>query len=187
MIQMENLYFILVIALLIGIIFWIHISNTLKQENKINVEQEENFDSNILTQTPYSRCKKLGVNKFMVRDLRTKLWLTSGQEEGFNKFLPGRFGVPLIMSEEPDEYLPLRTVVDPNDYLVSTYSGDGIRTVTNPTSIYFIIQVFIYNGFNVLGYVSESNTQHYLMIDNDGYITNTTDPEQASRVEIITL
>lgn len=185
---MENIYFVIIIALLVGIIYWIHTSHTSHtQTSNPETKHEENFDSNILTLTPYSRCEKLGSNKFMIRDLRTKLWLVSGQEEGFNKFLPGRFGVPLMMSETPDEYLPLRTIVDPNEYLVVTYSGNGIRTVSNPTSTYFVIQVFIYNGFNVLGYISESNTQHYLIIDNNGYISNTIDPEQASIVEIITL
>ena len=178
--NIENLYFIIIVLLLIGIIYWIHNTYT-KSEEKFD------SDSNILTLNPYERCQTLGVKKFTVRDLRTKLWLTSGLEEGFNRFLPGRFGISLMMSEKPDEYLPLRTVSDPNDYLIATYNGDGIRTVSNPTSKFFIIQVFIYNGFNILGYISESDTMHYLYINDDGTISNTTDPKKASIIEIISL
>jgi hypothetical protein len=89
------------------------------------------------------------------------------------------------MSENPDNYLPLRTIADPNDYLLATYKGNGIRTVSNPNSQYFIIEVFIYNGYNVLGYLSESKTQLYLYVDNDGHITSHSNPESASKVEII--
>ena len=90
-----------------------------------------------------------------------------------------------MMSDNPGEYLPLRTIADPNDYLLATYKGNGIRTVSNPYNQYFIIQVFIYNGHNVLGYISESNAQYYLSIDNDGHITSVINPESASKIEIL--
>lgn len=190
---MDNLYFFAIMAVLIFAIYYIHTTYTssdVKSEANTKVGSEENFSSdgsNILSLNPYARCEMLGVKKFMVRDLRTKLWLVDGQEEGFNKFLPSRFGVPLMMSEKPDEYLPLRLVADPNEYLLSNYTGNGsgIRTISNPMNEFYVIQVFIYNGFNVLGYIAESGIQHYLYIDNNGYITNTTNPEQASRVEIV--
>lgn len=192
---MDNLSFFLIIFVVIIAIYWIHTSST----NTNNTSQEEkegfahssnsanssNCDSNILTLNPYERCKVLGVSKFMVRDMKTNLWLTAGLQEGFNKFLPGRFGVPLVMSERPDEYLPLRTVSDPNDYLLATYSGDGIRTVSNPYNSTFVIQVFIYKGFNVLGYIDEGETQLYLSIDSNGNISSTSNPSDASAVEIV--
>lgn len=193
---MDNLYFFTIIFILIVAIYYIHTSkneNIIKEENEkkeefTNMSSDSfNCDSNILTLNPYARCKILGVSKFMVRDIKTRLWLTAGLEEGFNKFLPGKFGVPLMMSEKPDEYLPLRTVADPNDYLLATYSGDGIRTVSNPYNITFVIQVFIYRGFNVLGYVNESENQMYLSIDDNGNITSTPNPDEASGVEIIEL
>lgn len=190
---MENLYFFLIILIVIVAIYWIHTSsinaNIIVQEEEKegfnNSANSSNCNSNILTLNPYERCKILGVSKFMIRDLRTNLWLTAGLQEGFNKFLPGRYGISLVMSERPDEYLPLRTVTDPNDYLLATYSGDGIRTVSNPYNSTFVIQVFIYNGFNVLGYMDEGETQLYLLIDDNGNISSTPNPSEASAVEIV--
>ena len=197
---MENQIFFVIMVILIFGIFYIHLTCPKDlNENNENNKNNENFDvvknqddvavcgeqGDLLTLNPYQRCLILGKKKFMIRDLRTKLWLISGQEEGFNKFLPGRFGVSLLMSEDPGEYLPLRTLADPNDYLLATYSGNGIRTVSNPNAKYFIIQVFIYNGYNVLGYINESNEQLYLYIDSDGHITSTQNPSNASVIEII--
>lgn len=181
---MENIYFFLIILVVIISIYWVHTTST--NALKISQEEKELFDSsNILTLNPYERCKVLGVSKFMIRDLKTNLWLTAGLQEGFNKFLPGKFGIPLVMSERPDEYLPLRTVSDPNDYLLATYSGDGIRTVSNPYNSTFVIQVFIYNGYNVLGYINEGEKQLYLSIDSNGDISSTPNPSEASIVEIL--
>lgn len=194
---MDNFIFFAIIILVILSIYYIH--TTYENNKYVNEEEKENFnnfnnsrntrncDENILTLNPYERCRILGVNKFMVRDLKTNLWLTAGLQEGFNKFLPGRYGVSLIMSDKPDEYLPLRTVTNPNDYLLSTNSGDGIRTVSNPYNKTFIIQVFIYNGFNVLGYIDEADKQLYLSIDNNGNISSTSKPSEASIVEIVEL
>lgn len=192
---MDNLSFFLIIIAVAIAIYWIHTSSTntnnTSQEEKegfahsTNSTNSSNCNSNILTLNPYERCKVLGVSKFMVRDLKTNLWLTAGLQEGFNKFLPGRFGIPLVMSERPDEYLPLRTVSDPNDYLLATYSGDGIRTVSNPYNSTFVIQVFIYKGFNVLGYIDEGENQLYLSIDSNGNISSTPNPSEASVVEIV--
>ena len=190
--MMENLYFFLIILVVAVGIYWIRTSS--KNANYTDQEEKEGFahlanstdcNSNVLSLNPYERCKILGVSKFMVRDLKTKLWLTAGLQEGFNKFLPGRFGVPLIMSHRPDEYLPLRTVSDPNDYLLATYDGNGIRTVSNPYNKTFVIQVFIHNGYNVLGYINEEDIQLYLSIDSNGNIITTPNPSKASIVEIV--
>ncbi len=181
----NQIFFIIIIILILGI-YYIHIQHSLQENFILNDENNINDgSSDLLTLNPYERCNILGVKKFMIRDLRTKLWLSSGQEEGFNKFLPGRFGVPLVMSENPDEYLPLRTVADPNDYLLVTYKGNGIRTVSNPYTKYFIIQVFIYEGYNVLGYLDEAEKLKYIYIDNDGHISSTSKPHKASIIEII--
>lgn len=197
---MDNLLFFIIIVGIILVIYYIHHTSP---EQKLLSESEnknsENFDifpnqdnlskcagqGDVLTLNPYTRCELMSQKKFMIRDIRTQLWLISGQDEGFNKFLPGRFGNVFMMSDNPGEYLPLRTITDPNDYLLSTYKGNGIRTVSNPNNQYFIIQVFIYNGYNVLGYISESNVQYYLSIDNDGHISSVIDPESASKVEIL--
>ena len=195
---MDNLLFFIIIIGVILVIYYIHHTspNTKllsESENKENFDIFPNQDElsqcdgqgDMLTLTPYKRCELMAKKKFMIRDLRTQLWLISGQEEGFNKFLPGRFGNVFMMSDKPDDFLPLRTIADPNDYLLATYKGNGIRTVSNPYNQYFVIQVFIYNGFNVLGYISESNAQYYLSIDNDGHIISVLDPESASKVEIL--
>jgi len=190
---MDNLIFFLIIILVVLAIYYMDLNSP---KTKAQIDSEEKFDSlnndnndcvqsDILSLNPYHRCKVLGVNKFMIRDLRTKLWLTDGMQEGFSKFLPGKFGVPLMMSAKPDEYLPLRTVADPNDYLLATYSGDGIRIVSNPYNQTFVLQVFIYNGYNVIGYLNEANTQLYLNIDDNGNITSTLEPSKASIIEII--
>ena len=191
---MDNLYFFLIILIVVIAIYYIHTSSennkNLIQKEKENFENTENSNltctsNDILSLNPYHRCKVLGVNKFMIRDLRTNLWLTDGLEEGFSKFLPGKFGVPLVMSEKPDEYLPLRTVVEPNDYLLATYNGQGIRVVANPYNSTFVLQIFIYNGYNVIGYINEGNLQLYLVIDDNGNITSTTKPSEASVVQIV--
>ena len=180
---MENQIFFVIIMIIIVIIYYIHIN--YNSQTTINENFDINENNNLLSLNPNQRCKTLGVNKFMIRDLRTKLWLTSGQNEGFNKFLPGRFGVSLMMSENPNEYLPLRTVSDPNDYLLATYSGEGIRTITNPYTQYFIIQIYIYNYHNILGYIKENEETVYLYIDDNGNILSTSNPDEASKIEII--
>ena len=188
---MSNLYYFTIILIVVLVILYICESSTnIIYATNINQEKEgfvnsASCDSNIMLLNPYERCKVLGVSKFMVRDLRTNLWLTAGLQEGFNKFLPGKFGIPLMMSDKPDEYLPLRTVSDPNDYLLATYSGDGIKTVSNPYNKTFVLQVFIYKGFNVLGYINEGGTQLYLSIDDNGNIISTSNPSTASIVEIV--
>lgn len=187
---MDNLDFFLIILIVIIAIYFIHISF---ENNKHVVQEKEDFlnsnstctQNNILSLNPYHRCKILGVNKFMIQDLKTNLWLTDGLENGFSKFLPGRFGIPLIMSDKPDEYLPLRTVSDPNDYLLATYNGEGIRVVSNPYNNTFILQIFIYNGYNVIGYEIDSGEQLYLIIDSNGNITSTFKPSEASVVQIV--
>lgn len=189
---MENLIFFVIIIFVILAIFYMdtNASNQTKNTENFISDEKSNFNSintqpDILSLDPYHRCKVLGVNKFMIRDLRTKLWLSDGFQEGFSKFIPGNFGVSLMMSERPDEYLPLRTVTEPNDYLLATYDGNGIRVVANPYNQIFVLQIFIYNGHNVIGYINENSTQLYLYVDNNGNINSVTEPSKASIVEII--
>ena len=176
---MEYLFYILVfIFIVISCIISFNTNSNL--ENFTNSQQ-----GSLLTLDANQRCNILGVKKFMIRDLNTKLWLTSGQQEGFNKFLPGRFGIPLMMSHNPSEYLPLRVVASPNDYLLANYEGDGIQTMTNPQNENFIIRVFIYHQFNVLGYINDINETKYLYIDPNGNISSSNEPSHASIIEII--
>lgn len=203
---MENQIFFIIIIILIFIIYYIHrqygnknidkfenIQNNIQygyfpnKDSNINLDKNSDKCTNLLSLNPYERCNVLAKKKFMVRDIRTQLWLISGQEKGFSKFLPGKFGVPFMLSENPDEYLPLRILADPNDYLLSTYNGKEIRVVTNPTAKYYILEIFIYNGYNVIGYIDESENQKYLYVDDNGNITSTVNPEKASYIELLFL
>lgn len=150
-----------------------------------NTFSNEGFGSNLLDLNSSQRCNLLGNKKFMIRDLRTKLWLISGQEEGFSKFLPGRFGNTFMMSSTPDQYLPLRTISVPNDYLLATFDGKGIRSVSNPYNKYYVIEVFIWNGSNILGWLDESGKQLYMYVNDNGNINSVENPENASKIEII--
>jgi hypothetical protein len=190
--------FICFIIIVVVILFIYYMDHTTEKFNNITnaianatanatTNAIANEDGDLLTLKPYERCEILGAKKFMVRDLRTKLWLVSGQEEGFSKFLPNNFGVPLLMSTEPNEYLPLRILADPNNYLLSTYDGKGIRVVSNPYNKFFVIQVFIFESSNILGYIDENNKTKYLYVDNNGNITSTKYPQKASVIEIIEL
>lgn len=186
---MINSFHFIIIFILILSIYWIH--STYSNNNIIKSEHVENFNHN--------KNNTFSIKKFMIRDLRTKLWLVFGlskshknfirehEETGFNKFLPGRFGSPFILSDNPNEYLPLKIADNPNDYLLSNYKGDGIRIVSNPYTKYFIIQAFIYNGFNILGYIHENEQTKYIYVDDNGYITSVLKPEKASIIEIIDL
>ena len=208
---MENQIFFIIIIIVIFSIYYIHCyyakNNIDKFENIQNQLQYDYFSNpksnsnltltdsnanlteshNLLSLNPGERCNILGKKKFTIRDIRTQLWLISGEEKGFSKFLPGRFGIPFILSENPDEYLPLRTLAEPNDYLLSTSNGKEIRVVSNPTSKYYVLEICIYDGYNVIGYIDESETQKYLYVDNNGNITSTILPEKASFIELLFL
>jgi hypothetical protein len=178
---MEYLFYIFIfIFVFISCIIFINTNTNVDSENFTNSQRDS-----LLTLNANQRCNILGVKKFMIRDLNTKLWLIYGQQEGFNKFLPGRFGIPLLMSPNPSDYLPLRIVASPDDYLLANYEGDGIQTMSNPQNENFIIQVFIYHQFNVLGYIDETNETKYLCIDPNGNISSSTNPSNASIMEII--
>jgi cell division protein FtsL len=79
---MEKFYFIGIIAILILIIYIIHTQgqnylNNLNDLNNLiseeNDKKSENFFGDLLSLTPVQRCNKLKVDKFMIRDLKTKL------------------------------------------------------------------------------------------------------------------
>jgi len=176
---MEDKIFFIIIILLILIIFYIHYTSSNE-----NFESEE---GDLLELNSYQRCETLSKKKFMIRDIRTKLWLTYGEEDGFSKFLPGRFGITLLLPENPNDYLPIRILDDPNYYLMSTEEGDGIMVVSNPSTPFFILEIYIYNGFNIIGYLNESDEQQYLHIDDNGNISSINNPDYASKVEMLIL
>lgn len=184
---MENIYFITI--LIIGILFicYIHLTAPITTQPTINVNSEL-FESNSNNDLNLELNQKMGITneKFMIRDLRTKFWLVKGHE-GFSKFLPGRFGNVFVMSENYSNYLPLRSDENPNVYLLSTMKGDGIirMNMIKPPNKYYVIQVSIHNGYNILGYLLENDIEVFLYVDDNGNISTVSNPDHASIIEII--
>ena len=175
---MNNLTcFIIIIIAIISIIYFDHTSYLDKST--------EQFD--ILDLNPLTRCNILSKKKFMLRDIKTRLWLTIGTSSGYCIFMPGAFGIPLLLSDNPNEYLPLRLLTNPNDYLLATDDKQGIRIVSNPYSNFKKLEIFIYEQVNIIGYIDESNTQYFLSIDPSGEITSVTNIEEASGMEMLLL
>lgn len=181
---MEDKYFFIIIVLLILIIYYIHYSYSNKNLELFN-NNNSLLEGDLLTLDPYQRCETLSPQKFMIRDIRTQLWLLPSQEFGFSKFLPGRFGISFLLSENPNEYLPLRILADPNEYLLSNYNGDKFIVQSNPNTQNFILEIYIYNGFNIIGYLNKSQNQLYIYIDDNGNITSVNNPDNASQVEML--
>lgn len=182
---MDNITFFIIILIAIGIMFWSHY-NSCSNEKFLT---ESNNSDDLISMSKKKRCEILSEKKYMIRDIRTRLWLSAGlgQIDEFNKFLPGNFGISLLVSNNPNEYLPLRIVANPNDYLLSTYNGEGIRVVSNPNNKFYILEIYIYENSNIIGYIDESSTQKYFSIDSNGNITSTINPDYASKVELIHL
>jgi hypothetical protein len=123
------------------------------------------------------------MKNFMLRDIRTNFWLII--DGGIGKFIPARFGVPFALSENPNEFLPLRMANDPNYYLLSDYDGQGIRAVSNPYTKFFKLEVLIYNQRNILAYEDEGEVQYYLYVDDAGEVVSTENPDRASQFEML--
>ena len=119
---------------------------------------------------------------FMLRDIKTKYWLII--DGGIGKFLPGRFGVPLVISDDPNEYLPLRVASNPNTYLLSDTNG-SIRSVSNPYNKSFVIEILIYKERNILAWNDDVNNQYYIAVNNAGYMYSTNNPDEASQFEML--
>ena len=143
--------------------------------------RQDNFD--LLDLTPLTRCNILSKKKYMLRDIRTNLWLMATNDYG--TFVPGNFGIELLLSDKPNEYLPVRLLASPNVYLLANYNGKGIRMVDNPPAIFFKLEMYIYNGKNIIGYLNENNIQLYLFIDNNGDIESVASPSKASPMEML--
>ena len=104
-----------------------------------------------------------------------------------NQLLPinSSKGFPLVLSKDPQSYLPLRSGNDPNVYLIANYDGRGIRLVANPPALGFKIEVINYKGYNILGFTRDSNIYQYIKILADGSTSPVIEPDLASKVEII--
>ena len=113
------------------------------------------YESNCVPESIYpNSIAKLDTHKnCMLRDVKTNFWLFIDNVIG--KFVPGRFGIPFVLSSNPNEDLPLRLASQPNTYIVAGYNGDGLRAVSNPYTEFFKVEVLIYNQRNILSYIDE--------------------------------
>lgn len=122
---------------------------------------------------------------FMVRDIRTNLWLNI-DEKGLARFGASGFGFNFRLSNDPEEFLPLRSANNPNDYIISSSDGkDDFRIVSNPGSNLMKIQVMNLQGKNILGYQNNNNKDVYISINQAGYISTVENPGDASFISMI--
>lgn len=125
------------------------------------------------------------IKTFMIRDIKTNLWLNvSGA--GITRFVASGFGFNFRLSENPENFLPLRSANNPNDYIISSSDGkDDFRIISNPGTDLMKIQVMNLQGRNILGYTNNNNKDVYVSIDQFGYISTSENPNNASFVNMI--
>ena len=165
---MDDDMLIILFVIIFIILFYYYYQKKNESFEKLNDEQ---------------KCDIVSQPKFMVKDLRTNLWLKVDAE--YYKFVPGNFGTLFLLNETRYDNLPLRLLTNPNFYILISYNKKDIRIVKNPSDIIFKLQVFIYDNTNILGFVDENNLNNYIFIDNDGSIIPVTKPSEASAMEIL--
>ena len=165
---MDDDMLIILFVIIFIILFYYYYKKKNESFEKLNDEQ---------------KCDIVSQPKFMVKDLRTNLWLKVDAE--YYKFVPGNFGTLFLLNETRDDNLPLRLLTNPNFYILISDNKKDIRIVKNPSDIIFKLQVFIYDNTNILGFVDENNLNNYIFIDNDGSIIPVTKPSEASAMEIL--
>lgn len=122
---------------------------------------------------------------FMIRDVKTNLWLNI-DSTGMVRFVPSGFGLTFRMSVKPEDFLPLRSANNPNDYIISSYNGNtDFRIVPNPGSDLLKIQVLNLEGKNILGYLNNNNGYTFVSVDQAGFVSNVDNPSMASVVNMI--
>ena len=131
------------------------------------------------------------VKSFMVRDLKTNLWLNVSNV-GKVRFVPSGFGFVFRLSENPENLLPLRSTNNPNDYIIASSDNDksgDFRIVSNPGSDLLKVQVMSLGGTrNILGYTDNSVIDEkdiFINVDQAGYVHAVENPSEASVVNII--
>ena len=165
---MDDDMLIILFVIIFIILFYYYYKKKNESFEKLNDEQ---------------KCDIVSQPKFMVKDLRTNLWLKVDAE--YYKFVPGNFGTLFLLNETRDDNLPLRLLTNPNFYILISDNKKDIRIVKNPSDIIFKLQVFIYDNTNILGFVDENNLNNYIFIDNDGSIIPVTKPSEAFAMEIL--
>jgi hypothetical protein len=172
--------FVIIIIVILSII------NLFDTDNFTGFTREGfSYESNCVPENIYpNSISKLDKSKnFMLRDIKTNYWLIIDGGDG--KFVPSRFGVTFILSNNPTEDLPLRLVNQPNTYILAGYTGNGLRAVSNPYTEFFKVEVLIYKQRNILAYMDEGNNQHFIVVEPSGYNSSTTNPDAASMFEMV--
>jgi hypothetical protein len=141
-----------------------------------------------ITKEEFASGKKIISNDtktFMIKDLKTNLWLNT-DKNGLARFGASGFGFNFRLSKNAEEFLPLRSANNPNDYLIATTNGtDDFRIVSNPGSNRLKIQIMNLEGRNILGYTNENNVDVFISIDQAGYIKTVTDPNESSIINMM--
>ncbi len=174
--------FLIVITIIVILSIW----NLTDSDNFTGFTREGfDYQTNCVPENifPNSVSKLDKLKNFMLRDIKTNLWLVI--DGGLGKFLPGRFGNTFILPDNPNDDLPLRLASQPNFYILSEYDGNGLRAVSNPYNEFFKVEVFIYNQRNILAWIDERHTQHFVVVEPSGYISNTLNPDEASQFEMM--
>jgi len=164
---MDDDILIILFVIIFIILFYYYYQKKNESFEKLNDEQ---------------KCDIMAQPKFMVKDLRTNLWLKVDAE--YYKFVPGNFGTLFLLNEKHDDNLPLRLLTNPNFYILISDDKKNIRIVKNPYDKFYRLEIFIYNNMNILGYLDQNNNNNYIFIDNNGGINNVDCPSKASAIEV---
>lgn len=149
---------------------------------KVNKESFNNSSNGqVTTNNAYIKQGKT----FMVRDLKHNFWLNT-DGNGIARFRSSGFGFNFILSNNPEQSLPLRSANNPNDYLIATTNGnEQFRIVSNPGSNLLKIQIMNFGGKNILGYTNNDSKDVFIRIDQAGYIHSVGNAGDASVVNLI--
>jgi hypothetical protein len=164
---MDDDMLIILFVIIFIILFYYYYQKRNESFEKLNDEQ---------------KCDIVAQPKFMVKDLRTNLWLKVDAE--YYKFVPGNFGTLFLLNETHNDNLPLRLLTNPNFYILISDDKKNIRIVKNPYDKFYRLEIFIYNNMNILGYLDQNNNNNYIFIDNNGGINSVDCPSKASSIEV---
>lgn len=170
------LYIFFVILVIAIVVLFTYFSG---QTNKESFDNSSN--SKVTTNNAYIKQGKT----FMVRDVNNRFWLNT-DGNGIARFRSSGFGFNFMLSNNPDQSLPLRSANNPNDYLIATTNGNKeFRIVSNPGSNLLKIQVMNFGGKNILGYTDNNSKDVFINIDQAGYIHSVGNASDASVVSLI--
>lgn len=151
---------------------------------------KEGFD---LTNNPENYISKLQF--YYLKDVQTNKVLLMNHDGmvyfdnicGLTHTLPysDNNGLPLVLSKNPTQHLPLRVGMEPNIYLIASIDGSYIRGVANPPSIGYKLELINYDHQNIIGYVDNGNNSFYIKVNPNGIINVVNHPDHATKLAMI--